>query len=266
MAADGAGPGKNLDDLLGIFSAATEGLVCQIRLCIQRDAACVHRLDEEAASVLHVAALHGHSDVVQLLLESGADVNEHTCGSLPLHLAAARGHCAAVQQLLLAGSWVSPREGSTAHRDTPLHKACRHGRLDAAALLLEAGAHPFIVNARGDTPLQVAMTPPLQALCRGATLLSGGGGVANSTEPQDLPPPSACNTALVDVKLQAAAFESAAGKAPAPAQLEAPGSTATGMDAAQTMQGTATMGKATDGVSPHTDARAGKVSLFGVLR
>ena len=54
---------------------------------------------------LCVAAAKGHKDIVQLLLDRGADVNKSVQGGLtPLHEAAQRGYEDAVKILLVAGA------------------------------------------------------------------------------------------------------------------------------------------------------------------
>lgn len=67
---------------------------------------------------LHLAAWQGHTDVVRLLLDRGADVN--ACG-----------------------------DGGR----TPLHYAAHHGHLEVIDLLLAAGADLSAVNDFGQTPL-----------------------------------------------------------------------------------------------------------------
>jgi len=55
--------------------------------------ASVDAANDNGLSLLHVAALGGHSDVVQLLVDSGAAYNARTLsGETPLALASANGH------------------------------------------------------------------------------------------------------------------------------------------------------------------------------
>ena len=54
---------------------------------------------------LHHAAVHGASDVLLALLESGADPNKPDAqGRLPLHWTAAKGHVAGSRVLIEAGA------------------------------------------------------------------------------------------------------------------------------------------------------------------
>jgi ankyrin repeat protein len=52
----------------------------------------VNQKGEEAYTPLHVACLHGHKDIVRLLLESGADTFARTAGDLPFTTARLGGH------------------------------------------------------------------------------------------------------------------------------------------------------------------------------
>ncbi|CAI8051151.1 Ankyrin repeat and KH domain-containing protein CBG24701, partial [Geodia barretti] len=60
-------------------------------------------------SPLYVASQEGHSDVVDILLEAGADVHQATTksGAVPLGIAAQQGHTETVQRLLKAGANVN---------------------------------------------------------------------------------------------------------------------------------------------------------------
>jgi ankyrin repeat protein len=95
------------------------------------------RGDGDEDTALHVAARGGHLDVVELLVEYGAQVSAlNRLRRTPLHLAAVAGHVAVVRSLLAAGAPVD----ATGHSDRPLDLALRKGHADVVDLLLEAGA------------------------------------------------------------------------------------------------------------------------------
>ena len=52
---------------------------------------------------LIIAALVGEADVVRILLEAGADIEEPDEGGTPLHYAASRGHSEVSAMLIQAG-------------------------------------------------------------------------------------------------------------------------------------------------------------------
>ena len=88
---------------------------------------------------LMTAARVGSVDVVRLLLTAGADPNatEATLGQTALMLAVAENHTPVMRILLEVGAAVSAR---SANQFTPLLFAAQQGNLDAARLLLAAGA------------------------------------------------------------------------------------------------------------------------------
>lgn len=53
---------------------------------------------------LHIAASRGHKNMVEYLLQNGADVNAQDAnGNTPLHLSAARGHEKCTEEILVKG-------------------------------------------------------------------------------------------------------------------------------------------------------------------
>jgi ankyrin repeat protein len=58
-----------------ILSAVDSGNVVRVRELLATDPGNAGASDDEGVTALHYAALHGHREIVELLLESGADVN-----------------------------------------------------------------------------------------------------------------------------------------------------------------------------------------------
>jgi ankyrin repeat protein len=106
-----------------------------------------------------MAALRGSEQIVQRLLDHGADVNVQNefLGDAPLEVAAALGHVEVVRRLLAAGANVTIR---TEYGSTPLHMAALSERADVAALLLDYGADP---NARTPDVPRLCTWPPRTA-------------------------------------------------------------------------------------------------------
>jgi tankyrase len=85
---------------------------------------------------LHLAAGYNHIDVVECLLESGADVNAQDKGGLiPLHNASSYGHLDIAALLIKHNAVVNATDK---WGFTPLHEAAQKGRTQLCALLVSS--------------------------------------------------------------------------------------------------------------------------------
>uniref|UniRef100_A0A3Q3XF11 VPS9 domain-containing protein n=1 Tax=Mola mola TaxID=94237 RepID=A0A3Q3XF11_MOLML len=117
---------------------------------------------------LHVAALHGRSALVALLIQHGANVNARTNQSAtPLHLASQ--NCHVVRYLLECNAKLNKKDH---YGNTPLILACLCGSLEAATTLLESNALVNVANLQGNTALHEAVRRGNLALVE--LLLRGG--------------------------------------------------------------------------------------------
>ncbi|MCY1016677.1 ankyrin repeat domain-containing protein [Pyxidicoccus sp. MSG2] len=130
-------------------------------------------VDGWGQSALHVAALHGHTELVRRFLELGVDVNQRARratsdkvparpGATGLHFACGAGQLAALEVLLEKGAaWDAVDE-----RDlTGLHEvAARSGSVEVARRLLELGCAVDALDCLGQTPLMLALAYKRTAL------------------------------------------------------------------------------------------------------
>ena len=106
---------------------------------------------QDQSTPLYQAAWHGHTDVVQVLLDEGAETDKaNNFGSTPL-LKASYGNHKEVVQLLLRGNADLKKMNKSGH--SPLQFAALYGNKDVAQVLLDAGADPDQADTAGWTPL-----------------------------------------------------------------------------------------------------------------
>ena len=107
--------------------------------------------DLNGTTPLIFAALGGHREITELLIDSGAEVNakSYNDGGAPLHGAARNGHKEIAELLVAEGADVN----AMGRMGTPLHYA---GTKEIVELLIAKGADVNILNDFGKTPLGVA--------------------------------------------------------------------------------------------------------------
>ncbi|KAL0262557.1 hypothetical protein SLS55_001525 [Diplodia seriata] len=109
----------------------------------------------EGATCLHACAEFNRVTIALILLERGAQKCLHTRfnGQTPLHIAASKGHRELMQILIDHQADVNQKDP---RNRTPLHTAARHGHLTAVALLLDNEAEIEVTGDDGETPLHWA--------------------------------------------------------------------------------------------------------------
>ncbi|KAM4018029.1 ankyrin repeat domain-containing protein 27 isoform 2-T3 [Anomaloglossus baeobatrachus] len=138
--------------------------LCQCRMCgpvqkklsrIPTSGLGVNVSSRDGFTPLHIAALHGHSVLVHLLLKHGAHVDAKNGNrALPLHLACHKGHLEVVKILMEVSAGKNKKD---ANGNTPLIYACITGHMEMATQLLEHGASVNLGNVKGNTALHEAV-------------------------------------------------------------------------------------------------------------
>ncbi|KAK8067324.1 hypothetical protein PG997_014071 [Apiospora hydei] len=165
---------EDQDDLLGVAWAYSNGAISQETV----DSALYHATDCEKkttvelllgepyrgspnatgpdyGNALTAAAYDGSEDIIAMLFEAGADVNDPA--GWALQTAAAQGHMDIVKDFLERGAHVNAfTKNPNFAPGTALQGACEAGRLDIAELLFEHGADPDLGGGDEGPPVIAA--------------------------------------------------------------------------------------------------------------
>ncbi|XP_055746686.1 poly [ADP-ribose] polymerase tankyrase-2-like isoform X2 [Salvelinus fontinalis] len=137
-----------------IFEACRNGDVERVRRLVTPENVNSRDTAGRKSTPLHFAAGFGRRDVVDYLLQNGANVHARDEGGLvSLHNACSFGHSEVVNLLLHHGADANSRDNWSY---TPLHEAAIKGKSDVCIVLLQHGAEPTIRNTDGRTALDLA--------------------------------------------------------------------------------------------------------------
>lgn len=139
---------------LSIHEAASEGELAAVKKAVERGES-INARDRKNKTPLLCAVRCQQVEVVEYLLQGGADPNAHTIShnDTALHQAARSGNVRIAKMLLEAGANANVRNTS---EHTPLYVAAFLGHAQVAELLLQAGAEVNAACFMGITPLYMA--------------------------------------------------------------------------------------------------------------
>jgi uncharacterized protein len=141
---------------LDIFDASAAGDEARVRLLAEQFPASIHKYSPDGFFPLALAAYFGHRNIVNFLLDRGADANqvaENTIRIAPIHAAVSSKDLEMVRLLIEHGADVNARQQNGF---TPLQGAAGSGSLDIMELLLQHGADPAALDDEGRTAADVA--------------------------------------------------------------------------------------------------------------
>ncbi len=161
---------KHTADLQTRLQAAAEkGELSEVKRLVEVEGASANlRGGRLGTTPLILASVAGKEDIVDYLLNKGADPNLHELHPMAisaLFKASVFGHTAIAQRLLERGALVN--EQGPANGMTPLHDAVFRGRVEVAKLLLGFGANPDLKDYTGRSAKDLAQGQPnLESLFR----------------------------------------------------------------------------------------------------
>lgn len=147
----------------GLHEAAAIGDLERVGTSLDRRPEALDSYSPEGFTALALAAHFGHTSVMRLLLDRGADANRlatHRLAVTPLHAALFGRQVDAALLLIERGADVRLARGGSGWKRagwTPLHYAAGMGFVSLVGPLLARGADPSSIDEEGKTPLDVAL-------------------------------------------------------------------------------------------------------------
>ena len=108
----------------------------------------VNERDAHGRTILNIAVMEEHVEIVDLLINAGADVNGQDANSLlsPLHHSIAQGKDRLADRFICAGADMNIRDATGM---TPLMLAAQEGHLDIVAMIVQEAIYPEDETRRG---------------------------------------------------------------------------------------------------------------------
>ena len=141
---------------INIFEASVTGKLNNVIRLLARDPQLVNAYSQDGFEPLGLACYFGHRELAEYLIKAGAPLNSPSRNELkaaPIQSAVAGGHDEVVQMLLQYGADPNVREGNGY---SPLHAAAQNGDQEMIRILLYGGADLFLEGTDGKTALDVA--------------------------------------------------------------------------------------------------------------
>ena len=153
---------QDQDGRTALHLAAASGAMAIVQNLISRD--CHLLADKNGRTPLHLAVKYDHTDMVEILLKYGSDLEaSDEDGTRPMHVAATKNSLRAAKILVQRGC---DRNPSMANGRRVLHIAAKKGHLQFVQYLVEEKTIVNQINDQdGDTPLHLAALKGHSATC-----------------------------------------------------------------------------------------------------
>ena len=134
-----------------LLDAVRDGRIEQVKTLIEKGAN-MNARDYQGRTPLHLAAAKGDTDIAELLVKGGADVNakSDTLGTTALIVAIQNGHRDTAKLLVANGADVNAKG---VENQTALHCAAKRGDVGIGKILMAQGAQTEAKCEHGGTPL-----------------------------------------------------------------------------------------------------------------
>ncbi len=137
-----------------IHELSKKGDLIKVKALLEKEPELINKKDNKGWSPLHHTSFHGHNEVVEFLISSGAEIHAlDNIGCTPLHRAALRGHVNITRLLIEAGAEINKK---STFGFTPLAFAVRSNQKKVTEYLITKGADVNLREGDGDAPLHTA--------------------------------------------------------------------------------------------------------------
>jgi hypothetical protein len=140
-----------------LFNGVRYGMKMQVFAILEKSPALVHSIDAQGYSLVHWAAKKGDVDVLQVLSDAGAVLNQPTTSDtrmLPIHWAASEGRISSIHFLL--GKRHRDINEQDSNGCTPVVIAAQHNRISCVIYLVKCGADMTLKDNNQDSALHWA--------------------------------------------------------------------------------------------------------------
>ena len=145
-----------------IFTACRIGDLSSLRYLIEIENKDVDGQNNFGWAPIHIAASHGHIDIVRYLVSQGTNIEiKRKDDWTPLHVACKNGHYKVVEFLISKGAEINSIQNEGC---TPLYIAAQKGYSDIVHLLLLRGADKTVKSKNGLTAFDVAIKQEIREL------------------------------------------------------------------------------------------------------
>ena len=143
-----------MNNNLTFLNACRNGQKSIIRIFLEKGGIDVNKRDAEGNTPLHYACLKGFRDIVNLLLDSNADISViNNVSETPLHAAAKNGNKEIIGKLIQYGADLNAADNEGR---SPLICLLDNRRTDAALFLIEQGADTEFTDSSGHKAIDYA--------------------------------------------------------------------------------------------------------------